>query len=324
MDLMRWFSFVVVALAGLSLLFPSAAFTELVKPVEIKSILHIKNSEVKETITFTLDAPVVPKIFTIGGEKPRLVIDFPESIYLGKNVIALADGVLASAIRIGLHQTPVMRTRAVVDLSKTMLVQYASEYSKLDNSLTLTLTPEGNAPQAKASPDLLSSSQSQSTLPSQEEFSAAPLDKKKVLPGSSVKEVTGAPAGEKVASSVVSARVPTILEISFDDSSSRGEMVLFRLNDFSPPTVSAIEKDNPRVLCDFMAMNLDSSVQKTIETNGQYIERIRTARHHDPEKVRVVLDLLPNRDYDLQQVFFRKDNLFVLIVNELTSDQGAQ
>lgn len=315
---MRWFSFVVVAFAGLSLLFPSTAFTELEEPVEIKSISHIKNSEVKETITFTLDAPVVPKIFTIGGEKPRLVIDFPESIYLGKNVIALADGVLASAIRIGLHQTPVKRTRAVVDLSKEMLVQYASVYSELDHSLTLTLTPDGNAPQAKASPDL--PSQSQSTLPVQEEFSVAPLDKKNILPGSSVKEVTGPPAGEKVASSVV----PTILEISFDDSSSKGEMVLFRLNDFFPPSVSAIERDNPRVLCDFMAMNLDSSVPKTIEVNGKYIERIRTARHQDPEKVRVVLDLLPNRDYDLKQVFFRNDNLFVLIVNELTPGQGAQ
>ncbi|MCP4343052.1 MAG: AMIN domain-containing protein [Desulfobulbaceae bacterium] len=317
---MKWFSFVVVAFAGLSLFFPSAAFTELLKPIEIKSISHINNSDVKETITFTLDAPVVPKIFTIGGENPRLVIDFPESIYLGTNVIALADGVLASAIRIGLHQTPVKRTRAVVDLSKTMLVHYASEYSKLDNSLTLTLTPDGNAQQAKASPDLQLSSLSQSTLPSQEELSTAHLDKKNVLPGASVKEETGSPAGEKVASALV----PTILKISFDDSSSRGEMVLFRLNDFYPPTVSAIEKDNPRVLCDFMAMNLDSSVQRTIEVNGQYIERIRTARHHDPEKVRVVLDLLPNRDYDLQQVFFRNDNLFVLIVNELTSDQGAQ
>lgn len=317
---MKWFSFVVVAFAGLSLFFPTAAFTELEKPIEIKSISHINNSEIKETITFKLDAPVVPKIFTIGGEKPRLVIDFPQSIYSGENVIVLGDGVLASAIRIGLHRTPVKRTRAVVDLSKAMLVQYASKYSKLDNSLTLILSSDGNAPQVKVSPDLQSSSQSQSTVPSQEEFSTAPLDKKGILPGSSVKEVIGAPAGEKVASSVV----PTILEISFDGSSSRGEMVLFRLNDFSPPAVSAIEKDNPRVLCDFMAMNLDSNVQKTIETNGRFIERIRTARHNDPEKVRVVLDLLPNRDYDLQQVFFRKDNLFVLIVNELTSDQGAQ
>ena len=101
-------------------------------------------------------------------------------------------------------------------------------------------------------------------------------------------------------------------------------MVLFRLNEFSPPTVSAIEKDNPRVLCDFMATNIDSSVQKTILTNGKYIERIRTAMHHDPEKVRIVLDLSPNRDYDLQQIFFRNDNLFVLIVNDLASNQGAQ
>jgi hypothetical protein len=35
------------------------------------------------------------------------------------------------------------------------------------------------------------------------------------------------------------------------------------------------------------------------------------------DKIRVVLDLAQDRDYDLQQVFFKNDNLFVLIVNEL-------
>lgn len=287
---MKWFSFVIVAFAGMNLLFPSVAFTKPEKPVVIKSISHIKDSEVKETITFTLAASVSPKMFTLRGENPRLVIDFPESIYLGKNVISLTDGVLASTIRIGLHETPVERTRAVVDLSKERSVQYSSDYSEQNNTLTVIITADTTDAQVNVTP--VSSDQ----------------------PGR-----VGV-AAEKMTSSLV----PTILEISFDDSSNRGEMVLFHLDAFSPPTVSAIEKNSPRVLCDFMAMKLDPTVPKTIVANGKYIERIRTARHHDPKKVRVVLDLFPDRDYDLQQVFFRNDNLFVLIVNDLTANQAAQ
>lgn len=314
---MNWFSFLVVAFAVINLFFPPAVFSESGNPIVIKSISHIKHSEAKETITFKLVASVVPKIFTLRGEKPRLVIDFPKSIYWGKNVIDLTDGTLASTIRIGLHQTPVERTRVVVDLSKETPVQYTSEYLDQENTLIVTLTPDTTEPPLSATPKLRS--KSQSALSSQEELSARPLDQKLIPPVFSDKEEPIEPTAERMSDSVL----PIILEISFDDSSSRGEMVLFRLNDFFPPTVSAIEKDVPRVLCDFMAMNLGPDVQQTILANGKYIERIRTARHQDPEKVRVVLDLSPDRDYDLQQVFFRSDNLFVLIVNELTPNKDA-
>ena len=114
---------------------------------------------------------------------------------------------------------------------------------------------------------------------------------------------------------------PQLLEISFDDSSNKGEMIVFHLNDFFPPEVSAIEKDTPRVLCDFIGMNLGADVSKIIDTNGKYVQRIRTTLHKNPGRVRVVLDLAPDRDYDLQQVFFKNDNLFVLIVNELLSEE---
>lgn len=113
---------------------------------------------------------------------------------------------------------------------------------------------------------------------------------------------------------------PELLGLSFDDSSNRGEMVLFHLNDFFPPTVSAIEKETPRVLCDFNDMRLGKDVTTSLFANGKYVERIRAARHENPGKVRVVLDLAPDRDYDLQQVFFKNDNLFVLIVNELPAE----
>ncbi len=314
---MKWFSFLVVVFAAVNIFTSSVAFSEPENQVIIKSISHFKDSVAKETITFSFAATVVPKIFTLRGENPRLVIDFPQSIYLGKNFIELADGTLASAIRIGLHQTPVKWTRVVVDLSKETPVQYTSEYSEQDNTLIVTLTPDTHEQQSGAAPNL--QSESRSTPPSQVARLARPLDEKNVSPVLSAKKVIGKAAGKAIATSVV----PTILGISFDDSSSKGEMVLFHLNDFYPPTVSAIEKNAPRVLCDFSAMNLGPDVQETILANGKYIERIRTAKHHDPEKVRVVLDLSPDRDYDLQQVFFRNENLFVLIVNELSPIQGV-
>lgn len=319
---MKWLASCVVSPVDLGLLLvlfllgglvPATAFAEPEKAVVITSISHIKHSATKETITLTLTAPVVPKIFTIQGENPRLVLDFPQSAYQGKDVIALPDSVVAAAIRIGFHQTPVRKTRVVVDLSKDIPVQYDSEYFEQENTLVVTLTSETEKPQHMVIPER--SLQSPKALSSQEELSARPFDEKPAPPVFSDREEAEEPAEEGVAASVL----PTILEISFDDSSSKGEMALFRLNDFFPPIVSAIEKSSPRVFCDFMATATGPDVEKFISTKGQYIERIRTVRLHDPELVRVVLELSPDRDYELHQVFFRNDNLFVLIVNEMTA-----
>ena len=314
---MKWFSFIVVAFTAMNLFFPIASFSESEHPVTIESISHSKDSDAKEMITFKLAEAVVPKIFILRGENPRLVIDFPETIYWGKNVIGLTESNLASTIRIGLHRIPVKRTRIVVDLSKEKSVQYTSEYLTQENRLIVTLSSDITTQQSNTSTAL--QPQSQNVSPSKEELSAGHLDENPIPPISAVNNAVEAAAKGKIVDPVV----PTILKISFDDSSSKGEMVLFRLNDFFPPVVSAIEKDIPRILCDFQAMDLAPDVQMTIVTNGKYIERIRTAKHQDPEKVRVVLDLSPDRDYDLKQVFFRNDNLFVLIVNELPPNKVA-
>lgn len=303
----------LLVLFVMGVLLQTTACAEPEKAVLITSISYIKLSAVKETISLTLTGPVVPRIFTIQGENPRLVLDFPQSAYHGKNVIALSESVVAAAIRIGFHQTPIRKTRVVVDLSRDIPVHYDSEYFEQENKLVVTLTSATEKPQHIVIPE--PSLQSQKTLRSQEEISARPLDEKPVAPASPDRQDAGEPTAEGVTASVL----PTILEISFDDSSSKGEMALFRLNDFFPPTVSAIEKSPPRVFCDFMATDIGPDVEKFISTKGTYIERIRTIRLHDPELVRVVLELSPDRDYELHQVFFRNDNLFVLIVNEMTA-----
>ena len=66
---------------------------------------------------------------------------------------------------------------------------------------------------------------------------------------------------------------------------------------------------------DFNNTKLLDAGKGTIKANGKFVKMIRTTKTKKPEKVRVVIDLEPNRSYDLQQVFFKEDNLFVIIVN---------
>ncbi|THB79766.1 MAG: AMIN domain-containing protein [Desulfobulbaceae bacterium] len=113
---------------------------------------------------------------------------------------------------------------------------------------------------------------------------------------------------------------PILMDVSFESTENDSEMVLFKLNDFYPPIVFGIEKGNPRVVCDFLDTALGKNVKPVINTGGGYVNRIRTARHAQPEKVRVVLDLVPSRNYDLQQVFFKEDNLFVIIISEFDEE----
>jgi hypothetical protein len=105
--------------------------------------------------------------------------------------------------------------------------------------------------------------------------------------------------------------------VKFDGKSPKGEMVLFKLNEFHPPTIHGVEEGIPRVICDFNNTQLVDSAKNTIKTNGKFIKVIRIAKHKNPDRVRVILDLEPNRSYDLQQVFFKEDNLFVIIVNAI-------
>jgi hypothetical protein len=308
---MKWFSLLTVICNILNISFPSAVFTASLEPVVIRSISYRNDSHPKETITFKLDAAAEPNIFFIPGEKPRLVLDFPQSVYLGKNVIALSDSILASAIRIGLHQKPLKKTRAVIDLSPKMVVHYATEYKAQEHTLIVTLTPDSAKPHSNVHRSL--KAESRKVLSSQKDISDTPLETKDLSPVVSVKKVAKERAPEKI----VPAADPMILEISFDDSSGRGDMVLIRVNGFYPPSVSAIETDTPRVLCDFLATGFTPEIDKEIQANGRYVKRIYTTMHQDPELVRVVLELLPEHNYDLQQVFFRNDNLFVLMVNEL-------
>ena len=84
--------------------------------------------------------PVPVTMFSINGERPRLVIDFPNSIYRKKNLIPLPEGELAENIRIGLHKEPKIKARIVIDLSKIYAVDYKHSFTESENLLEVVLT----------------------------------------------------------------------------------------------------------------------------------------------------------------------------------------
>jgi len=113
------------------------------------------------------------------------------------------------------------------------------------------------------------------------------------------------------------AAVALLESVRFDGTSPKGEMVLFKLNDFHPPVIHGVEEGVPRVICDFNNTQLVDLSKNLIKADGKFVKIIRITRNKKPDRVRVVLDLEPNRSYDLQQVFFKEDNLFVIIVNAI-------
>ena len=110
------------------------------------------------------------------------------------------------------------------------------------------------------------------------------------------------------------ASAPLLKSIRFEKSSD-AEKVIFELNGFYPPEVFGLKGDQLRVVCDFKKVNPEKSLPKVLETNGTFILRIRVGIYPSPDpKIRVVLDLVPHKNYDIEQTFFQKDTTFVLII----------
>ena len=108
-----------------------------------------------------------------------------------------------------------------------------------------------------------------------------------------------------------------ILSITVDTDSASGETVHIDLSGNFPPTTQVIEGDEPRIICDFQDVRMVKTIQRTISVNGKFIQQIRTGIHPPPDaKSRIVLDLAPKHDYEVEQLFYEKDNRYTMIIRE--------
>jgi hypothetical protein len=112
-----------------------------------------------------------------------------------------------------------------------------------------------------------------------------------------------------------------VREIRVEFAGGGEEKVFFLVNGFYPPKRIALEGDRPRIACDFYGARLGKGIGRCIKVNGRLIQQIRTAVHQGKNpKVRVVLDLMPGKNYEVEQVFYKKDNLYVITVKEERAD----
>ena len=325
----------------------------------LESIVFQSDINNDESIRFQLTGDVIPKISTLGGEKPRVILDFHDThAQAGVKRNNIVSGELVHTTRMGRHLEPKVKVRVVIDIQPDVKYHFTQNQYQQENIFEIVLhrgdeppvpekivnkkleqdTPEPAkqiskpakvaakvaakkqaAPpqtQAKASEKkvVVEDVAVEKVVPDPGVFSAQPIEDKKIE--IEIPEESSAPSPP----STVATDGPgdaKLLNVTFENSSNKGEMVLFKLNGFYPPIVFGVEKGEPKVVCDFLDTSVAAKVDKNINCYGRFIKSIRVDSSGDPGKVRVVLNLMEDKKYDLQQVFFKEDNLFVLIVDTL-------
>lgn len=101
--------------------------------------------------------------------------------------------------------------------------------------------------------------------------------------------------------------------IRFQMEEDGSEKVFILMNRSYWPKVFVLEGDKPRIVIDFE--NVSSwEGQAKISVKGNLIRQIRTHLQKTQGKLRVVLDLDPDVDYVVSQVFYKAENMICLTV----------
>lgn len=207
----------------------------------IEEIIYQGTGKGSESVIFFLNGPYLPKAFALKGDNPRVVFDFPDtapSASVARNIEA--NGAMVQKIRMGVHKD---KTRVVIDLVPPGQYHFKQDFSEKDNVLTIRLYQEEPAqkeltppaPSAPAKPDKAAkpvspkAQQPASVTPPAEK--AAPAEPVAAPPAAQPSQEKAPAAAQKEAP----APDPLLSNVTFENTSNKGEMVLFKLNGFYPP-----------------------------------------------------------------------------------------
>ena len=125
--------------------------------------------------------------------------------------------------------------------------------------------------------------------------------------------VTPKKAASTIAKSDEKGVIQSIRTVVTDPKHSQ---IIFELNGYYPPEIEVIEGEAPRIVCDFFSVRLAQGVKKTFSVTNDVVKGIRVGVHKAPKpKIRVVLDLNPGHNYEVEQFFFEKENYYTLKIN---------
>jgi hypothetical protein len=123
---------------------PTKPLPQISPAMQVLNILIDLAPNGEERVIFRLSARNVPELFTLEGEKPRLVCDFFDA-RLEKNVARTIEvgGLAVKRVRVGEHRGKKPKVRAVVDLSSAGAYEIDQFFFEPDNTYVLLLKPGG-------------------------------------------------------------------------------------------------------------------------------------------------------------------------------------
>lgn len=283
----------------------------------LEEITFIRKSSTEETVTFRLNGPHTPKVFTIKGEAPKIVFDFYDTTPAPsiKGMIK-SNGDLVTAIRIGMHKDGRHKTRVVLDLAPAGSYDFSQDFDKQQHTLRITIFRQQKSgvkqqelpPQETTKKDDSVAAPAAPAMPTKAEVSPTPA----TPPATDEKGVENPPFSPPV----------SIHAIDFANNLDKGEKLSLKVENFQPPEIVADEEGTPRIICTFTKATLAGNIPPIIPTKGRFIQLVHIEDDPSTSTIRVTLELTPNRHYDLKQIFFKEENVYVLLIN--SSGQGEK
>jgi hypothetical protein len=106
-----------------------------------------------------------------------------------------------------------------------------------------------------------------------------------------------------------------ITEIRANTGAHGEERLIFAMQGASAPAIFFIEGDPVRLVCDFLNADVAAGVPTIMRPAGRMIQQVRIGIHGEPDrKVRVVLELAPGIDYEIDEYFRPEEKSYELIV----------
>ncbi|HBI14452.1 MAG TPA: hypothetical protein DDY20_02875 [Desulfobulbaceae bacterium] len=336
----------------------SAAASPLIEKIEFDAT----GSNV-DRVTFKLNSATLPKSFALKNP-PRAVFDFPDTaLAKGLKTTVPAAGKFIKGIRAAEHRGDKAKTRVVLDVATEQPIDFKQDFNAESNTLVISIFALGDKPaMAAVAPVAEKNTDTGKPAPAPRDETKESGAKKEIAPAPepspatattpAPKDKTAVPAVAAIAKPDAGAELPkeegTVIQplseigpqpaakesdmapvlysIEFDKDANQGETISFKLNTFNPPVVFGIEEDTPRVVCFFKDTAAGPELKDLVAAKGRFIKSIKVGKYSNPDNVRVVLELVPNLNYDLQQIFFKEDNMFMIIINstgDKTAGQGS-
>ena len=107
-----------------------------------------------------------------------------------------------------------------------------------------------------------------------------------------------------------------IKDILFMKTQMGSEILYIYSNRLFVADISSIEGKNPQVIVDINdAVSIKEGLSK-IDVNWNFIQKFRSHLYSDLNKLRIILDLAPDKAYSIEHFFNEKENIYYLGLNE--------